>query len=172
MIDHKEEGLTQHFSSFEEMVEFCEIYREHPDLYDSIRFLCGLYPNEGKAAPIEIDGKQVLIDASISRHVANLRDAGYETLACCSGVKREHEGAKFNEDADHGYICLLRNEETQERIKHLPVRSGVTIDQNADCYFKPAITIKLKAENDDKLEQLWEMTVQELIDAASAKAAG
>lgn len=164
MLESKDTGLRRHFSSYEEMVAFVEIYREHTELYDTLRFLCGLYPNEGESVIVEISGKDVAIDATIAPYVVELRKHGYETLACCSGLLREHKGAKYGKSSPSGYISILRDKEALERISGLPAVPGITTELDADCYLQPAISFRLKAKTDEKMVEIWEALVNNLLD--------
>lgn len=164
MLESKDAGLRRHFSSYDEMVAFVEIYREHTELYDILRYLCGLYPNEGESVMVDIDGKEVAIDASIAPYVIELRKHGYETLACCSGLVREHRGAKYSKSSPSGYISILRDEETLERVSGLSAVPGVKTELDADCYLQPAISFRLKAETDGELVEAWDTLVKTLLD--------
>lgn len=83
-------SISNHFENMEEVEEYVLRAEKLLPVHEAelIRYLCGLYKNEGISERVKINGVEVPIDASIADIVRSFNELGFSTLACCSGLKK------------------------------------------------------------------------------------
>lgn len=108
--------------------------------------LFDLAPQEGKAVEVEGVG---LIDVSISEYVKELNARGYYTLACCSGLVREHKNAQ-----KAGYISFAQSDRTMAMLRTVCTETGLEYEED-ECYLTPSLTVRITGDEDEK-EAIWE----------------
>jgi len=139
----------------EDVEKMAESVRDNPEQYDTLRFLFGLYPNEGISETLILNDEEAKIDKFICPLISKLNDIGYKALASCSGLISEHQGAKFHKGTPSGYLSILRTEETIKMVNELPDTPNIEIDFDGEAYLQPSITFRIKAVSDEKLKATW-----------------
>lgn len=146
-------------SNFFEDMENVKLYAESikdkvpVDIYNDILMLLGLEENRAITSAVVIEGVKVEIDKYISELVAFLNGKGIKTLACCSGLKEEHENSIHK--PVQGYLAIEFNADYFEYLFNHFAIEGITI-KTGEVFFKPCISFTVKADSDEDLKALWD----------------
>lgn len=122
-----------------------------------IKKIFGIAPSEGVSVEISSVG---LVDIGIAPLIRTLNEAGFKTLASCSGLIVDHPNARGSYEA---YISILRHEESDlEQLQEKRVETilrgveGVILEANSTCYLMPAMSIRFSNEDDKSLTESFE----------------
>ena len=144
--------LLKDMEEVEKIVKWAELQFPR-DVVDDLRFLLGLYPNEGVSKLVELNGAEVPVDASIADGVYRINQAGYRTLACCSGIVEEHRGAKYARTC--GYLALAYDERLLSALILEAERLGIVAEES-ETYLQRSIRIAVNGETDKVIREKWD----------------
>lgn len=122
---------------------------------DLLLFALGCLPNQGRSTAIPINGEDVEIDCSIAPIISALNNAGYVTLACCSGMDCDHKEVRPILKPTCGYVAFSDTEKNRDKLASLPPIPGVKIEWGIECYLQPAINVHILKATDSLLLERW-----------------
>ncbi|PLS19544.1 hypothetical protein CVD28_03760 [Bacillus sp. M6-12] len=158
---NKNEGnILDMFTSMEDIDIFLEWIKPTvtPEILETMKFMLGVADQEGESVEVEGIG---LIDLSIAPFIQKLNKEGYETLASCSGLMKEHP--KTKSDRLSGYLSFLNN-----GGEHLSLIKKICDElelpcQESQAYFKPSLTVRFRGETDAEIEEKWKSFQSKLL---------
>ena len=145
---------SDYFNSMDEVEAYFNSLNLPDNKKDLFRYFLGLLDNEGDSVPVMINGNEKQIDKSIANIVEMLNTAGIQTLACCSGSKKEHTSAKFKPTC--GQISILKTRQNEELVKKLFTDNSIRISFSGEAYLQAAITLYIEGSEAVK-KYKWKM---------------
>ena len=146
------------FKSMDEVKTFAAEMKSQLDEagYHDLLFLLGLLDNQGVSKVVEIEGDTIEVDCFIAPFVEESNHRGIKTLACCSGLKEEHENAEYK--PEKGYISFVFDAKLFDYL-HDKLGNSFVVKQS-EAYLTPSVYVEISGVNDaekkEKWFQLWE----------------
>lgn len=146
--------MFEDLKSMEEIKEYVEQLKPAltKEQYELLLFVCGLLKNEGDASIVEIDGKKIAIDKFMAPIIKDLNSHGYRTLACCSGLREEHQNAKFGHDAP--YLSFAYNEQLFDKLNKAAESLEIEVREGS-AYLQKSVHTTLPLADDETLKKKW-----------------
>ncbi len=142
---------SDHFKNMDEVRAYVEAYKKFttPEQYDALLLVFGLAEQEGDYEMVIIDGEEKQIDKFIAPIIKDLNRRGYHTLACCSGLQREHKNPK-----GHAYLSISFKDGLKKKLTSVIDDTEIGVEES-ECFLQQSLCLDIKAETDSIIEEKW-----------------
>lgn len=144
-------SLSKYFKSMDEVRSYVENFQKTSTLeeYKILLQIFGLGEQEGEFEIVSVGGDEKMVDRFLVPIIKDLNHRGYRTIACCSGLQREHT-AKRN----YGYLSLAFEDRLIEALEAAINSQDVKI-RELECYLQRSVHIEVVYRTDLDLEKQW-----------------
>lgn len=143
---------SDYFKSMDEVEEYLETLAPMvtSEQYNILKIVLGFGEQEGEYVEIKSIGK---IDKAIAELIQVFNKQGFTTLACCSGIMKEHPTWKQRQSA---YVSFLDDGVIEKKLWIRKLTQDLDMGfEEGETYLKPSYSLQFNDINDEAIFEKW-----------------